>query len=38
LPAADLELAKNNVSDPLPDVRPELCTAVDGMRDAPCGN
>jgi endo-1,3-1,4-beta-glycanase ExoK len=38
LPAADLELAKNNVSDPLPDVRPELCTGIDGMRDAPCGN
>jgi beta-glucanase (GH16 family) len=38
LPAADLELAKNNVSDPLPDVRPELCTGVDGLRNAPCGN
>jgi beta-glucanase (GH16 family) len=38
LPAADLELAKNNAADPLPDLRPELCTGVDGMRDAPCGN
>jgi beta-glucanase (GH16 family) len=38
LPAADLELAKNNAADPLPDLRPELCTGVEGMRDAPCGN
>src|SRR6185295_4916242 len=37
LPAADLELAKNNVTDPLPDTRPELCTGEDGMRKAPCG-
>lgn len=37
LPAADLELAKNNAADPLPDLRPELCTGEDGMRDAPCG-
>jgi endo-1,3-1,4-beta-glycanase ExoK len=37
LPAADLELAKNNAADPLPDRRPELCTGMDGMRNAPCG-
>jgi beta-glucanase (GH16 family) len=37
LPPADLELAKNNASDPLPDERPELCTGKEGMRDAPCG-
>jgi beta-glucanase (GH16 family) len=37
LPAADLELAKNNASDPLPDIRPALCTGMDGMRNAPCG-
>lgn len=38
LPAADLELSKNNAADALPDLRPELCTGVEGMRDAPCGN
>jgi endo-1,3-1,4-beta-glycanase ExoK len=38
LPAADLELSKNNAADPLPDIRPELCTGVEGLRDAPCGN
>jgi hypothetical protein len=38
LPAADLELAKNNLSDPLPDIRPARCTGVTGMQDAPCGN
>jgi beta-glucanase (GH16 family) len=37
LPAADLELAKNNVNDPLPDIRPALCTGEDGDVDAPCG-
>jgi endo-1,3-1,4-beta-glycanase ExoK len=37
LPAADLELAKNNAADPLPDLRPTVCTGADGMRNAPCG-
>jgi endo-1,3-1,4-beta-glycanase ExoK len=37
LPPEDLTLSKNNPSDPLPDIRPELCTGEDGMRDAPCG-
>ena len=37
LPAADLELSKNNVADPLPDVRPAMCTGADGTRNAPCG-
>jgi beta-glucanase (GH16 family) len=37
LPADDLKLAKNNPKDPLPDVRPALCTGVDGKVDAPCG-
>jgi beta-glucanase (GH16 family) len=38
LPAADLELSKNNAADSLPDLRPERCTGVEGKRDAPCGN
>jgi beta-glucanase (GH16 family) len=37
LPAADLELSKNNAADPLPDLRPASCTGADGMRNAPCG-
>ena len=37
LSAADLELSKNNANDGLPDIRPELCTGADGMRNAPCG-
>jgi beta-glucanase (GH16 family) len=37
LSASDLELAKNNAADPLPDKRPELCTGEKGERDAPCG-
>lgn len=37
LPADDLKLAKNNVNDPLPDLRPDVCTGVDGKVDAPCG-
>lgn len=37
LPAADLQLAKNNAADPLPDLRPELCTGVEGMLDTACG-
>jgi endo-1,3-1,4-beta-glycanase ExoK len=37
LPAADLELAKNNVSDGLPDIRPALCTGELGMLDTACG-
>jgi hypothetical protein len=37
LPAADLQLAKNNAADPLPDLRPELCTGVAGMLDTACG-
>jgi beta-glucanase (GH16 family) len=37
LPANDLTLAKNNPSDPLPDIRPDLCTGVDGGVTAPCG-
>jgi beta-glucanase (GH16 family) len=35
--ADDLKLSKNNVSDPLPDVRPELCTSATGMLDVACG-
>lgn len=38
LPADDLTLAKNNAADPLPDIRPELCTGEEGDIDAPCGN
>jgi hypothetical protein len=37
LPASDLTLAKNNPADPLPDIRPEMCTAADGGANAPCG-
>jgi hypothetical protein len=37
LSAADLELAKNNASDGLPDIRPELCTGAEGKRDVACG-
>jgi endo-1,3-1,4-beta-glycanase ExoK len=37
LTESDLNLSKNNKTDPLPDKRPELCTGVDGMRTAPCG-
>ncbi len=37
LPAADLELAKNNVDDGLPDIRPALCTGALGMLDTACG-
>jgi beta-glucanase (GH16 family) len=37
LPADDLVLAKNNINDPLPDIRPELCTGEEGDIDAPCG-
>jgi len=37
LPAADLELAKNNVDDGLPDIRPALCTGSDGLLNTPCG-
>lgn len=37
LPADDLKYAKNNVSDPLPDVRPDKCTSVTGMLDVACG-
>src|SRR5262249_10920924 len=37
LSAADLNLAKNNAADGLPDVRPAMCTGEDGMRNAPCG-
>ncbi|HEX2880239.1 MAG TPA: hypothetical protein VHO25_11975, partial [Polyangiaceae bacterium] len=37
LPEADLVLAKNNINDPLPDIRPELCTGEEGEIDAPCG-
>lgn len=38
LPEDDLVLAKNNAKDPLPDIRPELCTGEEGDIDAPCGN
>jgi beta-glucanase (GH16 family) len=38
LPEDDLTLAKNNINDPLPDIRPELCTGEEGDIDAPCGN
>jgi beta-glucanase (GH16 family) len=37
LPADDLKLAKNNPKDPLPDIRPDVCTGADGMVNAPCG-
>lgn len=37
LPADDLKLAKNNPKDPLPDIRPTVCTGADGMVNAPCG-
>jgi endo-1,3-1,4-beta-glycanase ExoK len=37
LSADDLKLAKNNVNDPYPDVRPEMCTGIDGMLDVACG-
>jgi hypothetical protein len=37
LPEVDLELAKNNPDDGLPDIRPELCTSLTGMQDTPCG-
>jgi beta-glucanase (GH16 family) len=37
LPADDLKLAKNNPKDPLPDLRPDVCTGEDGKVDAPCG-
>jgi len=37
LPADDLKLAKNNASDPYPDVRPDTCTSIDGMLDIACG-
>ena len=33
----DLKYAKNNPKDPLPDVRPPLCTGVTGMLDTACG-
>jgi beta-glucanase (GH16 family) len=35
--AADLELAKNNSKDGLPDIRPALCTGEEGMLDTACG-
>jgi hypothetical protein len=35
--ADDLKLSKNNPSDPLPDIRPELCTSMTGMLDVACG-
>ncbi|HVJ18198.1 MAG TPA: glycoside hydrolase family 16 protein [Polyangiaceae bacterium] len=34
---ADLELAKNNPKDGLPDIRPELCTGIDGTLATACG-
>lgn len=37
LPVDDLKLAKNNPNDGLPDIRPELCTGVEGMLDVACG-
>jgi beta-glucanase (GH16 family) len=38
LTADDLKLSKNNAADPLPDLRPDMCTGFDGNRDQPCGN
>jgi endo-1,3-1,4-beta-glycanase ExoK len=37
LSAEDLKLAKNNPNDPYPDIRPEMCTGVDGMLNLACG-
>jgi len=37
LPPADLTFAKNNPKDPLPDIRPAMCTSSTGMQDTPCG-
>jgi beta-glucanase (GH16 family) len=35
--AEDTKLSKNNPRDPLPDIRPELCTSKTGMLDVACG-
>jgi hypothetical protein len=35
--AEDLQLAKNNPNDGLPDIRPEKCTSKDGELDVACG-
>jgi beta-glucanase (GH16 family) len=37
LSEADLELAKNNSKDGLPDLRPALCTGSDGKLNQACG-
>jgi endo-1,3-1,4-beta-glycanase ExoK len=37
LSADDLKLAKNNPNDGLPDIRPEMCTGIDGMMNVACG-
>ena len=33
----DLKWSKNNPKDPLPDIRPPMCTGADGMLDVACG-
>jgi endo-1,3-1,4-beta-glycanase ExoK len=35
--ADDLKWSKNNPKDPLPDIRPPMCTGADGMLDVACG-
>jgi hypothetical protein len=33
----DLKWSKNNPKDPLPDIRPPMCTGADGKLDIACG-
>jgi beta-glucanase (GH16 family) len=35
--ADDLKWSKNNPKDPLPDIRPPMCTGADGKLDIACG-